>query len=241
MVRVFSIFRAVPVIVIAVLASCSSGDDRLSVRTGWLGSLGDYERASGEGISGVFVLAATHPAAALESARLAPVEITLAPGSDTGSIDAADFDEIRAGLAAILGEAIRPAVALRDRAGPDTYELRIALTGLSIKLVDRRTISPGREDFRFGFAGTALEAELREGSTNLRRAVIVLPAAPAVGTDAAQGRDEVRWGDLPARFRSIAAAFRADLETAKQAIADVQTLPAPAGPEEKPKPESGTK
>lgn len=241
MVRVFSIVRAAPVIVLALLASCSSGDDRLSVKTGWLGSLGDYERASGDGAAGVFVRPSIDAAADLEAAWLAPVEITLAPGSDINSIDAADFDDIRAGLTAIIGEAVRPVVPLRTRPGPETYELRVALTGFSIILADRRTISPGREDFRFGFAGAAIEAELREGRTNLRRAVIILPAAPVLGTDAAQGRDEDRWSDLPARFRSIAAAFRADLETAKQAIAEVRTLPAPAGPEEQTKPESGTK
>lgn len=217
---------------VALVAACSSGEDKLDLSTGWLGSLSEYQRATGEGAEGTFVRPTVDPAAPLEGAFLLPVEVTVDPRSDFSAISPREFDELRTVVASALRAATREVVTLRAGPGPQTYNLRIALTNLRLNLVDDRALRPGREDFRFGFAGAAIEAELREGGTNFRRAILI--ARPA--GNASPGA--TGWSGVPDRLEALADAFRRELAAAKEAIAKLKSLPPPQSPEDDRKDES---
>lgn len=224
--------RIALVLMAALLASCSSGEKKPDVTTGWLGELTAYKRVSGKDAAGVFVRASDAAAKPLDAVRFAPVEITVAANSDYYSVAPAHLAEMRDSLAGILKDAIGPVVPIRAATAPDTYTLRIALTNLTIKQSNRQSTVARREDYRFGFDGASIEAELRDGSTNMRRAVILTPVAGA-GRRAARDAERDRWADLAGRFRTAAAAFRADLEIAKQALAKLPAVPStPAKPDE---------
>ena len=220
-------FLRIPLIsALAFLAACSSGDDKLDLSTGWLGSLSEYRHATGDGVDGTFVRPSVDPATPLESAFLLPVEITVDPRSDFSAISPREFDELRTVVASALRAAAGKVVTLRAGPGPQTYNLRIALTNLRLNLVDDRALRPDREDFRFGFADAAIEAELREGGTNFRRAILIARPEGNASTGTAG------WSGVPDRIEALADAFRRELETAKEAISKLETLPPPQPPEE---------
>ena len=162
-----------------VLASCSS-DDGPGVTTNWIGPLHSYERVSGENDNGVFVLQGSKPIAA-ERILLAPAEITVSVNSDLNSVTPNAYEGIRRTFEdALVRELSKQPNKTSDYAG--AYVIRIALTNLTAKRIDKNVGGTALAHLRFSFESAAIEAELRDRQTNTRNAVVVLPVRAKTAT-----------------------------------------------------------
>jgi len=206
---------------LAVLAGCSSDEPETVLSTGWLGTITGYEQVAGNERTGVYIEKATEAAPALTAVYIASAEVTAAPGSNLASINEGDFDEIRRLLHRAVEQAVADTAEIRTQPGPATYSLRIVLSNLSVQHADGQVRPGQRSATRFGFERAAIEAELRDGPSNKKRAVMVVrPDAPQQGA-------RILWPELPERIQALAARFAARLATAKEALSKTPLLKAP--------------
>lgn len=211
--------------VVALVLGCSSSDDnRPTVKTGWLGSLSMFERVSGTKGSetGVFVRRPKEAALTLETLYLAPVDVTLAAGSDLQTIEPADIEALRTELARSVRKALDGKVEFVPRPERGSFTLRVALTHLRVGRTKRLGGSDRRAHLRFTLDTTSIQSELREGASNARRAATIATAL----IDKGQTSTPLVWDELVSQFDEYSALLAAQLETARAALAT--RAPAPA-------------
>ena len=201
---------------VLALGACSSNNDKLDAMTGWLGPLAQFTRVSGDGNRGVFLGPATTPAAPVETLYIPPVDVTLSPQSALEALLPAEFEEIRGLLDRRVRELLAKEFKIVSGPGPDAYTLRVALTNLVVKRVGNTARARSRDDLRFGFGVAAIESEIRDGTTNGRRAVTAAPLATAQNRLATA---DVTWTGLPAQLDRFAAALAEQIAAARTALA----------------------
>ncbi len=203
-----------------LLVSCSS-DHGPSGTTSWLGPLQGYERVGGENYNAVFVLRSSKPVAA-ERILLAPAEITISVNSDLNSITPSAYERIRRIFADVIAREFSKQPNKTSNAS-GAYVVRITLTNLTAKRIDKDVGANSLADLRFSFESAAIEVELRNRQTNTRNAVVVLPARAKT----------VKASGLPQTLTNLSQRVWVGISEARAELSRRAATPAAIAPTEK--------
>jgi hypothetical protein len=219
---------------LVLCAACSFGDkDGVDLATPWLGPLNGFERISGKDEFGIFLKSTSGATARFERGIITPPELIVSAGSDLEAISPDAYEQINALFSEIFRQELAKQIPTTNTGaapsappGAASHLIQAAMTNLTIT---RKTNNPAAvrlNDLQFSFDGSTIEAEIRDRKSNVRRAVILLPAT-AGKTD---------WAALRAQFTKFARQAAAEVGKARSAIntrADQPPPPTPKTPAKK--------
>lgn len=209
-------------------AACSSGaKDGTDLATPWLGPLYGFERISGKDEFGVFLKSTSGATARFERGIITPPELIVSAGSDLEAISPDAYEQINGLFSEVFRQELAKLIPTTNTGavpgtppGAGSHRINAAMTNITIT---RKTdnLAAGRlSDLQFSFEGSTIEAEIRDRKSNLRRAVIILPAT-AAKTD---------WAALRAQFTKFARQAAAEVGKARSAINTRADQPPPPSP-----------
>lgn len=202
-------------------AACSTSDSNgVDLETPWLGPLRGYERIGGSEDFGSF-LRISGGAIRFERGIAAQPEIVISASSDLDSISPATYEEIKRLFSEIFREEMEkqfPAARAPAASGAPSHLIKTALTNITVTRRTADTRIARLNDLQFSFENSTTETEFRLRKTNMRQAVIILPATA----------DKTNWSGLRARFTEFARATATEAGKVRDAINTRADRPPPA-------------
>lgn len=202
-------------------AACSTGGgDAVELETPWLGPLRGYERIAGSEDFGSF-LRISGGAIRFERGTLAPPEIFISANSDLEAISPAIYEEIKRLFSEVFRQEMAnqfPAASAGTASDAPSHLIKTALTNVTVTRTTDSTRVPGLRDLQFSFENSTTETEIRLRRTNMRQAVIILPAKA----------EKTTWSGLRARFTEFARLTAAEAGKVRDAVNTRADRPPPA-------------
>lgn len=208
---------------LVLCAACSSGDkDSVDLATPWLGPLHGFERVSGEDDFGVFLKRTSGATVKLERSIVSSPEIIVSTSSDLEAMSPAAYERVRSLLSEVFRQELAKQIPTANsdaERGAASHVIHAALTNITVTRTTNAATAVQVSELQFSFENSTFEAEIRETTSNARRAVVVLPTKA----------EKTGWNALRAQLSAFARQIAAEIGKARSAInTQADQPPAPA-------------